>query len=253
MRFAGVHIRLKQLCLVLCFSSFTYTACAEAIVLATSKSLPPYINQYTNSGPQLEIVRQSLEAAGHQLKEVVYTSNHRALKLLETGKVHGIINTPTNLTGLYRSEPVIYYQNRVISLAERQFELSHVNQLNDFHVTGFQNANNFLGPDFKKMTMNNRRYDEVTDQLSQISMLYMRRTDFIVMDQYIFNHLTRNHYRVVSARSAVKFHDILPVSPRHLTFKDPALRNDFNKGLAKLRQTGRYQELLEQLPDLRDE
>lgn len=204
---------------------------ARELILATSKSIPPYIVEADQSGLQIDIVRRTLEKAGHSIKQTIFTSNKRAEQLLRENKVDAVINAPASLNDLYISEPVIFYKNIAISLAKNNIQIASVADLQGLRVMGFQNAHVFLGPAFERMAADNPSYEESVNQNAQLTQLYRESIDVIVLDQLIFNHFNKHYYFDGNIPELVKFHDIFPRSPRTLAFRDVGLRDQFNNAL----------------------
>lgn len=219
-------------------------ALSQQVAIASPISIPPYIFSDSDTGIQLDIVRESLIIAGHSLK-VLYTSNNRGLSTLKTKKADGMINVPAGNSDLYYSESTIEYQNGVIALKKRNLELTQISDLRRYRVVGFQNASNYFGEAFKTMTQQNSRYDEVVNQLAQLNMLFKRRCDLIVMDHRIFNHYLNTHKEELGFEQKTVFYELLPPSPRYVAFHDKALRDSFNKGLTQLKESGRHQVIID--------
>lgn len=209
---------------------------AKALILATSKSIPPYIKEDDLSGLQIDLVRQALTHAGHSIKKIIFTSNKRAEQLLRDNKVDAIINASDSAKDLYISDPVIFYHNVAISLAKKQLNISSVSDLRDLRVMGFQNAHVFLGPEFQLMTSKNPHYEESVNQNAQLTQLYRGNIDVIVLDQLIFNHFNKRYYFNGNTPELVIFHTIFPKSPRTLAFQNKTLRDQFNRGLKEVQQ-----------------
>lgn len=204
---------------------------AKDITLATSKSIPPYIIEQSQSGIQLDIIRQAFNRAGHQVTKIVFTSNLRAERMLSLNAVDAIVNAPNNTQEHYLSAPVIYYQNVAISLAKRQLEIDSVSDLGNYRLMAFQNAKKFLGSDFNKATEQAIAYTEVANQQAQIERLQRGQVDVIILDKQIYLYLSQHGDISTEMAEAVTFHPIFAASPRRLGFHDKALRDQFNQGL----------------------
>lgn len=231
------------------FIGTTFHLSAKELTLATSLSIPPYIIKETESGIQLEIVREALKLKGHTLKKMSYVSNNRVLRMLQLKQVDGVINIPPNVPNAFYSDMIIEYENVAISLEEKGFQIKSIADLSDKRITGFQNASKFLGAEFGAMAKANRRYSEVVNQFAQVDQLFRKRTDVVIGDKRIFLYF-REQYRntantVGDASLPIVTFDVLPFSPRKAAFHDEALRDDFNEGLQALRESGRYQGLID--------
>lgn len=216
---------------------------AQQLTLASSGSIPPYVYSESDTGIQLDIIREALTISGHTLK-VMYLSNKRGLNFLKTKNVDGVINVPAGASDLYYSDSTIEYQNGITVLKNRNLKISDISDLHTLRVIGFQNASNYFGKEFKAMTQKNDHYDEVVNQLAQLNMLFRNRCDAIVMDHRIFDHYFNTYKNEPGFNQATVFYNILPPSPRYVAFHNEALRDQFNKGLKQLKNSGRYQAII---------
>lgn len=214
------------------------------LVVGTSDSIPPFVIAGNNSGIVIDIIRAALEGRGYQV-EFTYAPNNRLTLELSRGRVDGVYNLPLGLLeNAHYSIPVIRYLNVAVSLAERDLEINDSDDLAALRVAGFQNATGFLGGDFAAMAEANANYFEVSDQRSQVTMLYSGRVDAIVLDLSVFRYLRETVAGRVDTSAPVTIHPILPPAERFAAFLDPNVRDDFNNGLTELRQSGEYQAIV---------
>ncbi|WP_108652614.1 substrate-binding periplasmic protein [Dongshaea marina] len=218
---------------------------AKSLTLATSFSIPPYILRQSDSGVQLEIVREALAQHGHEIENIIYASNKRVQRLLSLKLVDMIINAPPGIEKAFYSDNIIDYQNVAITLKSAGIKLEHIDDLARFRVVAFQNARQFFGKKFAKMAEENKKYSEVINQVVQVDQLYRGVADVAISDKWIFLYYRKQLSHKMALQQPLTFHPIFPDSARPAAFYQEALRNDFNLGLEKLRSSGRYQELLE--------
>jgi len=235
------HTRWVIGCFCLLASAQTLS---QQVTIASSGSIPPYVYSESDTGIQLDIVREALTISGHTLK-VMYLSNNRGLSFLKTKNVDGVINAPAGASDLYYSESTIEYQNGITVLKSRKLKISDISDLHALRVVGFQNASNYFGEEFKAMSQKNDHYDEVVNQLAQLNMLFRNRCDAIVMDSRIFDHYFNTYKEELGFNQATVFYKILPPSPRYVAFHNEALRDQFNKGLKQLKESGRHQAIID--------
>jgi len=82
-----------------------------------------------------------------------------------------------------------------------------------------------------------------------VALLFKRRVDLILLDRSIF-YYWRNTINYVNTSAGVTFHDLPSIStmavdsPTQTVFKDETLRDDFNYGLRRLRNSGLYQQII---------
>lgn len=235
------HIRWVAVFLCLFASA---QALSQQVTISSSGSIPPYVFAESNTGIQLDIIREALSISGYTLR-VVYLSNNRGLSFLKTKNVDGVINVPAGAPDFYYSDSTIEYQNGVTALEQRELNITAISDLYALRVVGFQNASNYFGDEFKRMSETSPRYDEVVNQLAQLKLLFRNRCDAIVMDHRIFNYYLGANKNQLDFDKATVFYDILPPSPRYVAFHNKTLRDSFNKGLKALKASGRHQEIIE--------
>ncbi len=113
-------------------------------------------------------------------------------------------------------------------------------------VIGFQNAHKYLGAEYAEMAAQNPKYKEKPEQSIQVFWLFTGRTDVVVADKKIFKYhrmLAANKGQF-SVTEPVTYHPIFSSSPIHGIFQNKEMRDEFNKGLAQLKKSGRYDEII---------
>lgn len=232
----------------------------ETVVkMGISFAIPPWVIQEQNAGIELDILRESLALNGVAL-EPHYVATQRAISLYEEGKLDGVINLHKGTVEGFYSDPVVTFQNVAVSLAEKSFpEDISIDFLSDKSVVAFQRASQLLGDEFGAMTTSNSRYQEVAQQRIQINLLMIRELDFIVLDKSIFGYYWYQATQDASLKQAyerldrpVRFHYLFPPSHYPFVFNNEKLRDSFNSGLTRLKQTGAYDRIIQKYNHLTD-
>ena len=222
----------------------------NAVELSASAYIPPYVFKDGHHGIEIDIIKHALEKAQLGPLTLHFLSNRRAEAQLRQGKISGAINIPkeSGLEGYY-SEPLLYFENVAISLAEHNFSIELFSDLHGKSILAFQNAKNYLGPDYAKAITKALSYDEVVNQYAQIDHLMKGWVDVIVLEKRIFQYYLHT-FAMNQGRQTkpVTIHALWPPSPRHVVFTDSQLRERFNQGLAELKKTPRYKALLASAP-----
>jgi polar amino acid transport system substrate-binding protein len=203
---------------------------------------PPYVFE-DGTGIVVDIVRTALEAAGHKVKPV-YVPIERGFKMFAARQVDGttIIQESSGLKAEY-SDNFMQYHNRAHALKGRNLSIRNVGDLKGKSVIAFQNAEKYLGEDFRRAIAGNPNYKEMAQQEAQTHMLLLHRTDVVVMDESIFRYYREKliaERKADRAQEYVAF-DIFPPTPYKAAFIDRKVRDDFNKGIAAMRKDGRYE------------
>lgn len=219
------------------------TVSAEELKLAVSLTLPPFVFADTDSGIDLEIVKEALASKGYTVKPV-YVVYGRTAADLNAGKVDGAltVNKERGLDNVYLSDQYICYQNVAVSLESKGYHITEIKDLADKKIIAFQDATKILGPDFAKAAKSSPSYYEIPDQENQVALLFKNRTDVIVMDINIFKYYQQNTKKADTSQ-AVDIAKLFPASCYSVGFISEKVRDDFNKGLKGLRESGRYDEI----------
>jgi polar amino acid transport system substrate-binding protein len=110
-----------------------------------------------------------------------------------------------------------------------------------------ERAREILGPDFASATQGPGKYTEVAEQYHQNVALFSGNVEVVIADINIFRWYNRDP-RVtadVDVSQKVSYHKIFPPTPYRMAFRDADVRNAFDRALAKLKSSGRYQELID--------
>ncbi len=214
---------------------------AKELTLVAGLSLPPYFLQQTHNGMEHDIVKETLAQSGYTLKLIFVPFIRLGV---EYPKYDGAltINEASGAKGSY-SNVVMVYRNYAISLEKSHLSIHALQDLKDKRIIAFQNATTYLGSAYKAIVQANPRYKETANQESQVKMLYSGRTDAVVMDKNIFQYYRKQIFGGDTGPEAV-YHELFAGSEYKVLFNDPAVRDLFNKALAQLKSSGRYQEII---------
>ena len=216
-------------------------------VKMTVAGSPPYVFAESNTGIVMDILREALAFKGHEfvpvivpVKRVVYEfklGNVDAAAISqgldEGGKAH------------YKSETSVTYYDFFFTLAERNLKIQAPEDLNDLKIVSFPIASKVY-PNWLVKVEEESRYTELPDQLAQLKMLYRGRADAVLADENIIKYLAN---RLASDSGQPKKELTVSTSPGNLSsipvFWDQEVRDDFNAGIRHLRETDRYQAIID--------
>ncbi|MDX1451338.1 MAG: transporter substrate-binding domain-containing protein [Oleiphilaceae bacterium] len=225
---------------------------SETLEFGVSFSIPPWVIKDTDSGIELDILKEAFADSSYRIRPV-YVPFALAFKLYEAGKLDGVINAKEGVFEEgFLSKPVVTFQNVAVSLKRKAFpEKFNIDFMSDKFVVAFQRARDLLGPKFSAMANSNPDYQEIAKQSLQINLLFVRDTDFIVMDRSIFGyywHHALANYQDSKGRynfnQEVQLHYVFEPSPYRFLFKSEAIRDQFDKALEQMREDGRYDQIL---------
>ena len=171
-------------------------------------------------------------------------SNQRADALLNQGHVDIALNySGILIAGIYRSQSVVSYENVVVSLKKSNFTINSIYDLATKSVLAFQNAPAYLPKEFGHNLENLRGYEEVFNQQAQIHHLMAWWVDTIILDRRIFLHYLKEYQKTNTTKDFV-IHAIFPPAARPAYFNNDLLRQQFDKGLANIIQSGEYRTIM---------
>jgi polar amino acid transport system substrate-binding protein len=221
------------------------TSYGDTIRVAVGLALAPYVIAEENSGFELDIVREALASQGHTVVPI-YVSFRRVPELLKLKKVQAAITVTSATVGpdAYLSKPYIRYHNVAVALAKHQLALNSQQDLAKHRILAFQNAHRYLGPDYYRSIQQSPDYQEIARQAAQVTMLFGERVDVIVLDINIFNYY-RQQQNYVGAEQPVDIFPLFEPVNYQMAFSRRQWRDDFDRGIAELKRTGRYQQLIQ--------
>lgn len=205
---------------------------------------PPYILESGKEGIEVEIADQALAAAGYKMMGLQFPPA-RGLAMQRAGQLDMLLTVDEGIGGNdYFSAPYVYFQNVAITLAARNLPIRRIEDLADYSVAAFQNANVILGERFKAVVERHADYKEYPQQIIQNNLLFTSHVDVVVGDRRIFRYFMTRLDPWVDASQPITIHSIFPPSPRKAVFKDPELRDRFNAGLKIIQNNGVYDAIL---------
>jgi polar amino acid transport system substrate-binding protein len=226
-----------------------WAADTREVRVAIGLSLQPYVIRDKNAGIEYDIIREALEAEGYRMVPV-YVPFMRVSASLRHGEVDAAatMQESTEIKAYY-SDTHIVYRNYAMSLARNHFKIDSIEDLANHGIDAFQNAKVFLGPRFAAAAVRSKHYSEHAEQSEQNRMLHVGRAEVVVADINIFkfheSELADLDARGVDTHGQISYHDIFPPTPYKVAFASEAVRDAFNRGLAKLRRSGEHERIFE--------
>lgn len=229
-----------------CLSMSAFSQATNMIELTVGLTKPPFVieNDPKNSGIQLELIK-AIFAEEKQTVRFSHMSLVRSFASTEKWHSDGIITLPSGYQheNVFVSAPYISYQNVIISLKENDLSINTLADLKGKKIIAFQTARKFLGAEFAK-AVEEAEYREIAAQMRQIRMLFAKRTQLLVLDINIFKHFLHNN----PDKKYTKPYDVHQLfAPKMYSagFKSELNRDQFNRGLKKIKANGKYQQILD--------
>jgi len=206
---------------------------------------PPFIIEDDSSGLELDIFRAVFAHANIDVK-FIHVPFGRTITNFKRLNADGIITVLPDYQhpSLFVSKPYITYQNVAVSLLDNQFEIDDIASLSGKSMIAFQNARKYLGEDFNKVISSAMDYREVAAQTKQIDMLFLRRTEVIVLDINIFKYFLKIN-KAGRFEQPFKIHYIFDERPYSAAFNTENKRDLFDSGIIKIKEQGMYQLIMD--------
>ncbi|MGW8390690.1 substrate-binding periplasmic protein [Pseudoduganella sp. HUAS MS19] len=220
-------------------------AVAAEVSMAFGEKIPPFCFPETDSGIELDVMRESLAFRGHVLKPRYY-SFARIPVAFKAGEVDAAmtdLGEDMSSWGANYGNPAVIYDNVFITLKERHLTITRPEDLQGLTVIAFVGASRRY-PEWLDAVRKAGRYYEQNDQALQVLTLDRGRYDVVLSDRNIFKYFTLQLKLNRSFKPRpVAEHPFVKLNPMDYrpVFRDPAIRDDFNAGLKHLKESGRFQ------------
>jgi polar amino acid transport system substrate-binding protein len=217
----------------------------NTLELVTGLAKPPFILKNQQDGLQLDLIREAFSR-----ENINVNFNAMPLGRNITGfrrmNADGIITLPPSYEhpSLFMSKPYINYENVAISLTEDYFNIEKISDLSDKSIIAFQSAKKFLGDEYEEAITYSMDYREVPDQMKQIELLFLRRTEVIILDINIFKYFVKTHKNVLFNKPFT-LHYIFNERPYSVGFKSEEIRDTFDNSIKMMKENGSYQMVLD--------
>jgi len=227
-------------------SALSQTTPVKSLMIAVPNAIPPYAIRELDRGLEIDIVRAVLTQTGYKIS-LKYVPLGRLNNVLKGREVDGAMTVKEELITAapiyFTSQPHVYYHNVAISLADRELPIHNLSSLSRYSIAVFQTPDQFIGDAWTRMTQKNTHpIFELSNQKSQVRMLFAGRVETLVMDINIFNYYREE---LESFReTAVSIHEILPRNYVKVAFLDKKVAKDFDQGLTSFLTSYAYQATL---------
>ena len=220
---------------------------AKEVYMAFSQEIPPYIFQKLNKGIQIDVISAALAHKGHTLKPLYFPLGRVpiAFKGELVDAVMGDMGVDLKSSGGFYADPAVIYNNVFYTLKSKNLSIKKPSDLDDLRVVSFQGAEKWYPKWLNKVQKEKRLYG-ISDQLTQVKLLHYERYDVVLSDRYIFKYFVKE----MMLMSGLEIHEVdehkfAEMDPEHFrpVFRDKEIRDDFNLGLAKIKENGQFQSI----------
>ncbi len=220
----------------------------ESLRVGFGEHRPPYIISTDNSGIEVDIVRTILNNMGYKV-EPVYLSNIQLHTAFDQQRLDlaTSVRDQYDFKTLYYSDPYIKYSNVAVSRVSNHLDISTIADLKGKRVGAWELAHGDLGEEFKQVSTElGPRYFEYDNQQQQNLAFWQGKVDVLIVDELIFKWMRLQLGKSIRTDYPIVTHLLLNDSTEYkVSFKDPALRDRFNKELQALGDNGEYQAIID--------
>ncbi len=231
--------------IVLFFIALPAKALSEGTPLkvAIAGDAPPYVIDGASGGLEVDIVRQALPGYDVEFVQMGFAQTAPAL---EQGKVQAAVNVMKKNDHLFYSGNMISFSNYAIAKASDEMKVSRIADLKGKKVITWQGAPMDLGMEFEKMFGPNgtQRQNLILAPTARdlVAQFWKMKGVVAVVDMALFKFYSQ---KMGYTMTQVDLFKIFPLTTDfRVGFRDQKVRDDFNRGLANLCNSGRYRELL---------
>jgi polar amino acid transport system substrate-binding protein len=244
---------LKYSVLLVSFLLPNFTG-AQEVSMAFSKEIPPYIFEKDNSGIEIDIISAALAYKKHTLKPMYFALGRIPYAFTNNlvDAAMGDMGVDLKLYGGFYADPAVIYDNVFITLKSKSITLDKPSDFDLLRVVSFQGAEKRYPQWLSKVKEENRFYG-VSNQLTQVWLLYYGRYDVVLSDRYIFRYF-ENELKLMQLLDIqdIEEHKLTVEKPNDYrpVFRDKKIRDDFNFGLNKLKESGEFQKIYDKYINL---
>lgn len=209
---------------------------------------PPYMFEKKNLGIDFDLATAALESAGYKIIPL-HSPNNRAFREIEMGKVDGVIGLSPlqDRPGIYFSKPMIVYDNVIITKREKKLTIRRLEDLRKVRFLAFSNAKDYLGSGYSKLVTTLKYDTDIANQEMQNRMFWQNKVDAIILDLNVFRYYRRALEKELKTSDEVDVHRIFSQqqNERAAAFRDPQVRDSFDRALRELKASGKYQKIID--------
>lgn len=237
-------MKVFLLILTLCFSTLIF---ADEISMAFGESIPPFSFPETDTGIEIEVIREALAFHNHTLIPVYYPLGRIpvAFTYKQVDAAMTDLGQDMHRLGAHYGNSAVVYNNVFISLKKNNLTISEPKDLEGLTVISFQGAIKRYPLWLEPVNRINNYYEQ-NNQLLQVLTLDRERYDVVLSDVSIYKYFAlQAEFKSGKKMREVQFHRFveLDLDDYRPVFWNETIRDNFNEGLIHLKTTGRYQEI----------
>ncbi len=244
------RIRFGLILLIL-FTLVSVGSAQETIRLASGEWSPYQSNSLREGGMVTHIIKESFASEGIKV-EFGYFPWNRSFHLAREGEWDGTFiwfDTPERRSSFYISSSVVDVKYVFFYLKETVFDWSTIDDLREILI-GATLGYEFGGKEFKEAEKNKTiKVIRANDDLMNLKLLLNKRIQLFPCDLQVGYQLIEAHFSSEEAGLFTHHSKPIKVAPHHLLLSKKKFKNEqiiqrFNVGLQKLKDSGRYDQIV---------
>jgi len=225
-------------------------------VAAPATDMPPYFiaeaRDLPHAGLEHDMIAEAFDQAGYRVEFIYLRSRLKKFnKPVYQIDCVTTVAEDSGLKGAY-SVPLVAYQDIAIYRNDSGLNIRNLDDLKGKSIETFSNARIHLG--LEEVVKDNPYYHEHSSKASQVLLLYRQHDPkkdeslrkpprILLMDKNLFAYHRRKMAEMVDIYQPITINYLFPEKPYKLLCHQPEIRDAFDKGLAQLRDSKRYEAL----------
>lgn len=215
---------------------------------------PPYLfSAGSNSGLEIEIVKAALATQGAELKPVQFEPQDFNLKQIRNLGLDAVASAiKMDEVEAYWSAPIFSYSLRLYSLGSKPLKINQLADLKNYKVGVAGGDPQVFSAGFAalKQADNVQNLVHFKQPKQRFMALLKGEVDVILMEPHVMHWLMMDSLHNNGEQIFVNSYDLLPDSHQnHLIFQEQEHQALFNKGLAEIKASGQFEQLVQQYRD----
>ncbi|WP_420549056.1 substrate-binding periplasmic protein [Curvivirga sp.] len=227
--------------ITVCIAMTSLPAFADELMLLSGAHLP-YSIPDEQRGVHSDVVKEVLALSGHDVK-VTFVPFIKVEPAIHTKQydIYVPVFVPNLPSNMYVSLKAEFFQNGAVTLIN-QPPIKSYQAFKDKRLIAFRGAKMFLGQEYATAVEYAAEYRETDMFLNQLMALEKGNADISIGDINLAAYAAVQYPFL--APNDLRMNPIFEPIPYHFVFKDEAIRDQFDIGFQKLKENGRYQEIM---------
>ena len=230
----------------------------KTIRVAFGMNKPPFMFELgSNRGLEFDILNEVFAVKGYQLEALQLTYGSLARVLEDNPDVDAAAGVQEDPDKPYHySDNYVVFNNFAYTLAVDGLTLNSMDDLKGNRISIWGDGHKHLGDKFfglfnpEARASHTPNFNEINDQREQVATLFNGLSNVLIVDRTIFHWQKNALSNQLDTSHEVVEHKLFDGSTGfNVTFRDEKLKNVFNAGLRAIKESGRYDEIVQNYAD----